>query len=222
MTVELLTFEDMQEAFYREVGEESGNSRWKDPTIRKAWINEGQLDVVTKTRCLEEKWTTDVGVYTDEDDEIVTLPDEAYEDGIISIWWIDSNSSYTELTEFNPAFKSIQNDTSSPGTPSQYYRVGRNIYLMPVPVAAGTVCIIGARKPDELVNLSDQSLIEAAFRHLPVKYAVVKAHLEDDEYQKYSLTKAEYLQGILELRAIVKRRRGKVARRMNFPRRLLG
>lgn len=216
MTVELLTFDDMKESFFDRIGEESDNSRWQNETVER-WINEGQLDVVTKTRCLEERWTTSVGAWADEDDEIVTFPPEFYDDGLINVWWVDSDGTYHPLHEVDPAFETIENDSDNTNTPKEYIRIGRNIHLRPVPNAAGTVCIVGHRKPDKLTIPTHQSLIEAAYRHLPVIYAACQAFLEDEEYGKYDRTLARYERDIRTFRGNVQKRRAKGPSQFRFP-----
>jgi len=216
MTVELLTLGDMRAGFGREVGEKDpSNSRW-DNDDRDAWINEGQLDFVRRTRILEAKWTSAVTAYSSDGDEVISIPSNCFSDGIITIYWLDSDDVYHPLSEYHPFERTI--DNSETGTPSEFFRIGDNLHLKPKPDADGTVVIVGHRKPDKLVAFTDQSLIPANYRHGPVLYAVRKAHREDDEYTKYALVDAEYKELIAEAKRMVQRRRSVRQPRMKLPR----
>lgn len=216
MAVQLVTLEDMTNALGRLVGEPSADdSRWVN-ACRVAWINEGQLDFVEQTRCLEEDWTSAITAWVSAGDEIVALPSNCFDDGILNIYWMDSNSDYHELKEMHPRFDSIQNDDT--GTPNKFYRVGSNIHLMPLPDADGTVVLLGQKMPDELEQDSDQTLIPAAYRKGPVQYAAHLAFLDDDEYAKADRIQALYLQTVRRGKKYAKGLRSKRGSKFVLPR----
>ena len=214
MAVILLTRSDLEDAFYRMVGESSGNSRW-DSDDAVHWLQEGQLDIVNATRCLEETWSSTVTAYSSSGDEVLALPNNLFDDGILQIYWVDSSSDYHELSETHPRFATIQNDDT--GTPSEFFRVGSNINLKPKPDAAGTVVIVGHKMPDSLTATSSQSLIPAQFRKLIAQYAAWMAFSEDAEHEKAFSMMREYEQGIKELKKWAKKRRSKRTSRMVMP-----
>jgi hypothetical protein len=190
------------------------NSRW-EPSVRNAWLNEGLLDVVTRSRCLEEKYTADVSAFSSAGDEVVTLPNSMYDDGILEIYWVDSNSDYHPLGEYHPRFGTIQNDDT--GQPTEFFRIDRNVYLKPKPSAAGEVVIIGQRMPDELDDDTDQPLVPAAWRKLIAMYAAWLAMLDDGEYARADRMERQYLMGVKELSKLSKRRRSKRTPQMMMP-----
>jgi hypothetical protein len=197
----------MLSEFGRRVGEPvASNSRWDD-TTRTQWLNLGQTEVVEYTRCLEEDWTTSVPAWVSEGDEIIALPNNCYPDGIIQIWWIDSAGCMTRLSEMHAKFDTIKNTET--GTPTKFFKVGDNIHLMPLPDAGGTVRIIGERMPDELSASTDQSLIPAPFRDLPVMYAVIQAWTDDGELAKADREERQYWTKMKRLRAVTQARRSK-------------
>ena len=210
MAVHLITLDDMLDEFSRRVGNPRGNTRWDESTTQTQWINLGQTEVVEETRCLEEDWTTSVAAWSSSGDEIVTLPNNCYPDGIAAIWWVASSSNLTRLTEIHAKFDNIKNTDT--GTPTKFFKVGDNIHLMPLPIAAGTVRIHGEKMPDELSysdRSTDQSLIPAPFRDLPVMYALIQAWTEDSEFDKAMFEERRYWQKIKRLRKMVQARRSK-------------
>jgi len=210
MAVHLITLDDMLDEFAHRVGNPRGNTRWDESTTQTQWINLGQTEVCEETRCLEEDWTSSVAAWSASGDEIVTLPNNCYSDGIVAIWWVDSNGNMTRLNEIHTKFDNITNTDT--GTPAKYYKVGDNIHLMPLPSEAGTVQIHGERMPDELTyanRTTDQSLIPAPFRDLPVMYAMIQAWTDDAEFNKAALEERRYLQKIRRLKTMAQARRSK-------------
>jgi hypothetical protein len=210
MAVHLITLNDMLDEFARRVGNPRGNTRWDEATTQVQWFNLGQTEVCEETRCLEEDWTSSVAAWSSSGDEILTLPNNCYSDGIIAVWWIDSSNDMTRLKEKHAKLDSIKNTDT--GTPTSFFKVGDNIHLMPLPGAAGTVRIHGERMPDELLYSAKdtaQSLIPAPFRDLPVMYALIQAWTEDGEFDKAMLEERRYRQKIGRLRKMVQARRTK-------------
>ncbi len=212
------TLGDMITKFGYYVGETNINNTHWGRDARISFINEAQLDAVTETRCLEETWTSTVAAYSSSGDEVKTLPDSLYEDGILEIYWLDSSDVYHPLREYHPRFKSIQNDGT--GTPVQFFRVGRNIHLMPKQDATGSLVIIGQRMPDELVEDEDTSLIPAAYRHICSLGAARVAFLEDDEYGKADRMLMEYGRLMKQLKKYSRGLRSKRKARFILPRSL--
>jgi hypothetical protein len=189
MTAYLETFQDMRDSFADYVGEaEATDSKWSNDT-RVRMLNESQLKIVTLTKCLEERWDTSKGIWAAAGDEIVTLSNEMYPDGLIAVWWLDSSSVYHKLTE-DLVGDAIQN--SDTGTPTKFFRINNNLYLKPKQDAAGTAVIVGERLPDELVNPTDQSLIAAAHRHTVPLDAAIRALVNDEQFQKAGFLKADF------------------------------
>jgi len=206
MAVFAQTASDILKYFGDLVGEpDASNSRWLLPA-RKRILNFAQLQIVNETRCIEERWTTIKAIWAAEGDEIVAIPADFYEDSVMNVWWIDASGNMTELKELHPRFDNIQNDDT--GTPSAFWQEGLNIYLMPKQSAAGTVRILGKRLPDELDDLTDQSLIPAAYRHLIAERGAYIALLEDGEVNKADRLFAMYVKpGMKKLRAYAQAKR---------------
>jgi hypothetical protein len=181
MTAYLETLGDMLDSFTNYVLEqESADSKWSR-AARIRMLNESQLQIVEATRCIEERWDTALGIWAEDDDEIVTLSNEMFQDGLIAVKWLDSSSVYNPVTE-DLVSDAIQNDST--GTPSKFFRIDTNLYLKPKQSAAGTVVIIGERLPDKLVNAADQSLIPAAYRHTVPLHAAITALWQDEQFGK--------------------------------------
>jgi hypothetical protein len=213
MAVHLITLDDMLDEFGRRVGEPViTDTRWEEP-VRTQWLNLGQSEVCEYTRCLEEDWTSSVGIWASSGNEVVTLPNNCYPDGIIAIWWVDSSDNMTRLTVKHQKFENIKNTDT--GTPSKIFQVGDNLHLMPLPDAAGTVRIHGERMPDELSDGTDQSLIPAPYRDLPVMYAVIQAWKDDGELSKADREERAYWIKMKRLRAVAQ---GLESRRYAVPR----
>lgn len=210
MAVHLLTLDEMLDEFAHRIGNSRGNTRWDESSTQTQWINLGQNEVCEETRCLEEDWTSSVTSWISSGDEVVTLPNSCYSDGIMQIWWVSSSDDMTRLSEIHAKFDNIKN--TSTGTPTKFFKVGDNIHLMPLPSADGTVRIHGERMPDELLYANrgtDQSLIPSPFRDLPVMYALIQAWTEDSEFDKAVLEERRYWQKIKRLRKMVQARRTK-------------
>lgn len=209
------TVTDMITDFGYMVGEpDINNSRW-GRAARLRFLNLAQLNAVNKTRCLEEEWSSTVTAFSSAGDEIFALPPNLYDDGIIEIYWKDSSGDYHPLSEFHPRFKNIQNDDT--GTPSQFFRIGGNIHLMPKQDAAGTIIIIGQKMPDELVNNNDTSLIPESYRHVCPLGATKMAFREDDEYGKSDRTDMEFRDVMRDLRKYANKMRSVRTPRMRLP-----
>lgn len=206
----------MVELFGYLVGEPNiNNTRWeRDARVRL--INIGQLNVVEETRCLEEVWTSSVSAWVNAGDEIVTLPNNCFDDGMLNIYWVDSDSVYHELDEEHPRFDTIQN--ADTGTPNKFFRIGRNVHLKPLPNATGTVYIVGQKMPDELTNDSDISLIPAAYRHIAPLEAVQMAFMEDNEFGKSDRAMIERDQLMKRLKKYAKGLRSKRGSKFVLPR----
>jgi len=218
MAVYAETLADMISLFRALVGEEAGNTAWTD-TVIKLLINEAQLEVVEETRCLEEDWTSSVSAWASAGDEIVNLANSFFDDAFIQIWWVDSDSVMHELKELHARYDSIQNDSAT-DTPSEFFRVGRNIHLKPLPDADGTVRIHGKRLPDNLTSDTDQSLIPPAYRGIPVYLAAVTALFEDDEERKGSNLYALYQRKLSRLHKYAKKMRSKRKAAWHIPSRI--
>ncbi len=215
MAVFILTLGEMRAEVYARLGEVSGNSRWDD-TIIDRWLNLGQTEVVRKTRCLEEDYTVIVPAYTSAGDEVLAFQNNLFMDGIHAIWWVDSDDNMARLRWRIAKFDSIKNTDT--GTPSSAFSIGNNIHLMPLPVAAGTVRIIGERMPNALTADSDVSLLPPSWRDLPVMYAVLRATTEDHEFVSRQLVEQEYREGLRDLKKATNLRRA----RMRQPRFVIG
>jgi hypothetical protein len=215
MAVYTDTLSNMIADFGYLVGEPNiNNTRW-NKDARKRLLNLAQLNVVNETRCLEEEWESDVSAWVSADDEILALPAEFFDDSILDIYWKDSSDDYHPLSEYHPRFKSVQNDDT--GTPSQFFRIGRNIHLMPKPDADGSVVMIGQRLPDALINSTDESLVPAGWRILIAQYAAAQAFDEDSEHNKADRMWQRYYVGIKELKKWARGRRSKRTARMVMP-----
>jgi len=206
MAVFAQTASDILKYFGDLVGEpDSSNSRWPLAT-RKRILNYEQLQIVNETKCIEERWETAKAIWAADGDERVAIPTDFYEDSIINAWWINASGKLTELEELHPRFDNIQNDST--GTPSAFWQEGLNIYLMPKQSAAGTVRILGKRLPDELDDLTDQSLIPAGYRHLIAERGAYIALLEDGEINKADRLFTMYVNpGMKKLRAYAQGKR---------------
>jgi hypothetical protein len=194
MTAYLETFEDMLTSFGDAVREpDPADSKWLLDT-RKRMINESQLAIVEETRCVEARWDTSKGVWAASGNEIVTLSNEMFPDGLISVtWYGTASAAYTVLQE-DLVTDSDGIENTDTGTPSEFFRIQNNLYLRPLQDAAGTVIIIGHRLPDELVELTDQSLIPAAYRNIVPIHAAIRALRQDEQFRKArSLFEEEYL-----------------------------
>ena len=210
------TVGDMIQSFGYFVGEPSiNNTRWPR-AARLRFLNLSQLDAVTETRCLEETFTYTVTAFVSDGDEVITFPNNMYDDGILEIYWVTSGGDYNPLGEFHPRFQTIQNDDT--GQPARFFRIGTNLHLMPKQDASGSVIIIGQKMPNELVNDTDVSLIPAPYRHLCTLGAVKKAFREDDEYGKADRTEGEYLDLRKSLKKYAKGMRSKRTPRIVLPR----
>lgn len=149
---------------------------------RYDWLNQGQVDVANKLKCLqaEGKLTTVDGTYSYDTDNISSdlltfLWAKIYDSGTTN--WLDLTYKDDKwLDRHHPGWRN-----ASSGTPQWYWhdKVSHTVYMHPKPssVYEGTSYFWGRYnyRPTEMTNLSDIPQLPIEYRELPILYALARA-----------------------------------------------
>lgn len=166
----------------RQFGDESGVQITNADILR--WINDGQLEIVRKTECLEGLATT----VTTVEDESYSVPTE-----FIRIERVTYDGNRLQEITMEKLDELYPNRDSSDvsGEPEYYYLWSRNIWLYPAPSSAKSLAIYYIKIPNELSADEEDPEIPVTFHNAIVRYCLAQAKELNEEYKEAQNIKAE-------------------------------
>lgn len=177
---------DIRTRVKRIFGDESG-AQINDADIDR-WANDGQLDIVRRTECLQallELNTTAADGSYDLPDDVIKVRRVTY-DGVLL--------SRMELEELDGIHRS--RDANTPvGTPSAYYIWARQLFLHPAPADGGTnnLDFYYVKTPPALVSGTDIPAIPLQMHEDIVRYCLARAKELDEEFKQADQVWSDYL-----------------------------
>lgn len=171
-------------AVQRQFGDTSGAQISTADIIR--WANEGQLEIVRKTECLQQHRETNV-----------VLSDGSYElpSNFLMMKRVTLDNTLLKfrlLEDLDNTSSGV--DTSSSATPSYYYTWGNTLFLYPTPSTSGTgnLDIWYICSPTTLINNADIPDIPAWLHYEIVRYCLARAKELDDDMDNARVIYADY------------------------------
>jgi len=162
------------------------------------WIDEGAVDIATKTLCVEDI----IAVTVDADQAVYLDTDGTGIEDIIYInaAWIESSNTYEALQKFHPRLMSTVEGKRIPetttGQPRYISLMGKagedkRILLFPNPDASYSLSIFCALAPTSgAIDLPDE------YRHLLIPYVLHRAYMKDKAFSAASFCYQQYLAGL--------------------------
>lgn len=179
-------------AVQRQFGDDSGVQITQPDIIR--WINQGQIDIVRKTGCLQDHKQTDSvandGSYTLPED-VVAVRRVTYENKVLLSTTIDVADQDWGSREVSPGVS---------GTPQYYYIWNNFIYLHPMPQAAvvGGLDIWYIRTPAIVTGVNDIPEIPAKFHEMLVRFSLARAKELNEDIPEANTIMADYENMIMD------------------------
>jgi hypothetical protein len=151
-----------------------------------SWVNEGQRQVARQVEAPEfqeaHTYVMAAGVYE------YPLPEDFLR--VQDIWYpeIESRLRPLDLQQFN-----MTNPQVIQGSPAVYTLYKSLLLLFPAPQAAGEELIMHyIKQPPVLAGETDKPLLNPAYLHLLVDYAVVRAFEAEDDYEAAQAIQGRY------------------------------
>lgn len=172
------------------------------------WINAAYLSLTTRDKLfgiIKSFWfphlesngtaTTTAGV------AYVLTPADAL---VIRRIWNTTDDAYLKPITKDEYYKRLSKaTTASRGTPTEYVRLGANIYLSPTPDDSTTALTIYYRMvPPVLEDDDDVTVLGPEWDEPILKLAVIQAHQKLKEYDLAELEKKEWTEDVLGLMGI--------------------
>lgn len=174
-----------------------------------SWLNEGQLDIVTRTHCLENTETETLVA------DQVEYPLDNFDSSVTyitikAVLYIDSNSEAKALTKGtiigayqNTNDQSLGN-ADDPDEPAFWYEWSGSVGIYPTlsaidGVTAETIKIYYITRPVALVS-TDNITIPAIYEPALIYYMMAQAYLRDNKMNRYLQTIAIYEQEMKRIR----------------------
>ncbi len=159
--------------------------RWSDQTITN-YLNDGQTEIRQFSRAISSI-STAVAAATDYIGRPATLltPYKAFWNDGTNQWFLQDNYGVPE------------DPNTLQGLPSDVYYAGSNIYIRPVPSAAGTLVLTGTLRPTPMVLDTDVAFYDGSDSTL-VAYATWLCLMSDGDptaanwYQIYETRRTEW------------------------------
>jgi len=174
----------------------------------KIWINAAYISLTTRDKLFgmnKSFWfpqletsgaaTTTAGV------AYVLTPDDAL---IIRRIWNTTDDAYLKPITKDEYYKRLSKvTTASRGTPTEYVRLGTNIYLSPTPDDSTTSLVIYYRMVPAVLGASmDVTVLGAEWDEPILKLAVIQTHQRLKEYDLAELEKKAWVEDVLGLMGI--------------------
>lgn len=156
-------------------------------------LNNGQLDVARKTKCLMRRSETHVESGTD----AYELPDDFIQ---IESATIDGRRltpiPKATLDEYDPTRQA----DGYTGSPTNFFTVGRTFFLYPTPSESGNanLDIWYVKRPVDLVDNEDESDLPISFHEDVVLYALVRCKQLDEEFGQAQVIQQDYEERLIE------------------------
>lgn len=168
---------DIKTRVKRLFGDESGAQIIDADIIR--WANDGQLDIVRRTECLQAHVETNSVAK----DNSYALPPDAIR--VRRVTYDGNVLSRVELEELDGVNKSREASDIT-GTPTQYYIWGRQLWLYPTPSNSGTgnLDIYYLKAPATLGGDADVPDIPGHMHEDIVRYCLARAKELDEEFNQ--------------------------------------
>ncbi len=176
-----------------------GNRTDSDTNIAN-WINVAYKDLTTRNMLwgvkMPEQYifpelNTSASKSTTDGVAYVTVPTDA-----LYVATIDDTTSKRKLVNI-PWREYIKHPdratTTSEGAPTKWVRYGLNLYLYPTPDATYALTVYYRKRPAELVNASDVTLVGDEWDEPILKLAVIQSFRRFGEYEKAEVEKKEWV-----------------------------
>lgn len=186
-------------AVQRQFGDDSGIQITRTDILR--WLNQGGIDLVRKTGCVQDHKQTDSvandGSYTLPPD-FISVRRVTYADIVLQPTTLDVADQDWTTRDLAP----------QPGGTPQFFHIWNNvIYLYPVPSTAqtGALDVFYIRTPTILVGDLDVPEIPAKFHEALVRFAVARAKELNDEYDLAKYIMQDYENMVMDIKDEVNR-----------------
>ncbi len=183
---------DVQTRVKRQFGDDSG-AQITDADITR-WANDGQLDLVRRTKCNQVENST-LSVVGTTLYPILTFVD-------VSRVQYDGRPlrpvSRQQMDDFFPS----RNVTGvANGLPIYYTMVSSGIELYPIPDTSGlTITVLYIKRPVELVNTTDPLEIPTQYHEDVVRFCLLRAYELDGQHAAADRVKVDYRERSVETR----------------------
>jgi len=159
---------------------------WSDAELL-VWLNQGTLDIVTRTKCLESWESVSLAADTIE----YTLSDNYL--AITDVVYSDASDTLKGLIKSNPS--SVGHE-SAVGEPSYWYSAGNKLGIFPSLAAIDgttpeTVRAYYVTRPTDITS-AQNVLVPAHYDHALTLYVVARAWYKDGQLAKGNRLMAEY------------------------------
>lgn len=168
---------EIKRRVYRTIGDEAGVLIQPDSVAD--WANDAQLEIVKRTKCLQDSYTWDVVAGTDSYD----LPTDFLAVEQLSVDGMDL--TLYGLSDFNKQFPD-RGSWDSSGTPGHAYIWGTKLYLWPNPSGSGTdnMTMLYILRPNSINDDREIPDIPVEFHTDIVTYCISQAlELNEDHAQ---------------------------------------
>lgn len=175
----------------RQFGDDSGVQIYKTDIIN--WANDGQIDIVRRTECLQDhKETSSVA-----QDGSYSLPSDFLFMRKVTYDKLPLRPTTLELADQMWPEREV---AISVGTPQYYYIWGNILYLYPAPAQSGSgnLDIWYVRTPATMTGDFDIPEIPVAYHEAIVRYCLSRAKELDDSFSEASAIMKDYEQSIVE------------------------
>jgi hypothetical protein len=172
----------------RQFGDEAGVQLRDSDLI--TWINNGQLELARKLRNIQASMSAAVVA----SNGVFSVPDDT-----LKLESVILDNVFLTPTNFEGARALLGDKIGYTGEPEFWWVWANQIFVYPVPQAAGTITINYIARPDPVVNASSTLSLSDLYYNQLCDYVMMKAHELDENLQASQVMAQRLENGIIEV-----------------------